>query len=443
MTMAPPISVVFPFLGHRIGGSHISAIRLAVELEQRGSYECTFICPRNTPLQEELWHQRLRVVDSGEPPKDRWPIGSDLAHLLRRRALLSGISKGRKTVVHCNDVHALGSWFMPARSLSLPVLYHHRSLNEMTWKKRLVLSHVAHTICISTSTYKNVSFLSRSKCSQIWNPFSTKTDTTSAAQCRRALRNELALKDDTCVVGFVGNFWKRKRPLYFIDVARHMLSRNSRFHFVLFGESGDMSQTVVRNYISQHRLESFFSLLGFRLPPEANISALDLLLAPAVGEPFGRTLIEAIVVGVPFVATDDAGHREIVDRWGGGTLVPNSAPSNTFALAALSSLKQPRNSALQAEARSRVANELSIERHIRHVDSVYRRVLYLPKMVFADSEDARQIVTVRGWSGSGATVSSGSSMRPGRPDTYGNQTLTRAVRPDFSQGVAVSRARQS
>jgi glycosyltransferase involved in cell wall biosynthesis len=378
MTETWRICVVFPFLGHRIGGSHISAMALAEGLEQRGSYECTFICPKNTPLHKELRHRRLRVVDSGEPPKERWPIASDLARLLRRRALLTGISKGRRTVVHCNDVHALGSWFIPARSLSLPVLYHHRSIYDITWKRRLVLSHVAHTICISASTYQNVSFLSHSKCSQIWNPFSTRTDNISTAQHRRALRKELALEDDTCVVGFVGNFWKRKRPLYFIDVACHMLNRSSRLHFVFFGQSGDMPEMVVRNYISHHKLEPFFSLLGFRLPPEANISALDLLLAPAVAEPFGRTLIEAIVVGVPFVATDDAGHREIVARWGGGTLVPSSASSNTFAFAALSSLKQSRNCALEAEARSKVANELSIERHIRYVDSVYRGVLHLP-----------------------------------------------------------------
>ena len=224
MTGTSSISVVFPFLGHRIGGSHISAIALAEGLEQHGSYECTFICPGDTTLHEELCHRRLRVVNSGDRPRDRWPIRTDLARLLRRRALLTGISKGRKTVVHCNDVHALGSWFMPARSLSLPVVYHHRSLNDMTWKKRFVLSHVAHTICISASTYQNVGFLSHSKCSQIWNPFSNKIDRPSIAQYRWALRKELALQEDTSLVGFVGNFWMRKRPLYFVDVARHMLS---------------------------------------------------------------------------------------------------------------------------------------------------------------------------------------------------------------------------
>jgi glycosyltransferase involved in cell wall biosynthesis len=389
MTEASPISVVFPFLGHRIGGSHISTMILAEGLEQRGSYECTFICPGNTPLHEELRHRRFRVVDSGEPPTDRWSIGSGLARLLRRRALLGGISKGRSTVVHCNDVHALGSWIMAARSLSLPVLYHHRSLNDITWKKRLVLSQVDHTICISASTYQNVSFMPHSKRSQIWNPFVSQIDNTSAAQHRRTLRSELALADDTCVIGFVGNFWKRKRPLYFVDIARHLLSRESGFHFVVFGRSRDVSEAVVKNYISQHKLEPFFSLLGFRLPPEANIGALDLLLAPAVAEPFGRTLIEAILAGVPFVATDDAGHREIMDRWGGGALVPKSAPSNTFAVAALSSLKQPRNRALESEVRSKVANGLSVERHIRHIESVYRHVLHLPKMVLAGSGDAQ------------------------------------------------------
>ena len=56
------------------------------------------------------------------------------------------------------------------------------------------------------------------------------------------------------------------------------------------------------------------------------MQALDVLLVPAVREPFGRTLIEAMFLGTPVVATDDGGNREAIG--GDRGLVPPDQPES-------------------------------------------------------------------------------------------------------------------
>ena len=55
-----------------------------------------------------------------------------------------------------------------------------------------------------------------------------------------------------------------------------------------------------------------------------------MLVAPAKNEGLGRTLIEAIQVGTPVVASDHGGHREILEKNCMGVLID---PDDTGALA--------------------------------------------------------------------------------------------------------------
>src|SRR5690606_31581108 len=46
----------------------------------------------------------------------------------------------------------------------------------------------------------------------------------------------------------------------------------------------------------------------------------------AVREPFGRTLVEAMFLGTPVVATDDGGNPEAIEHEVNGILVPPDVP---------------------------------------------------------------------------------------------------------------------
>src|SRR5439155_698949 len=65
-----------------------------------------------------------------------------------------------------------------------------------------------------------------------------------------------------------------------------------------------------------------------RLPPY--LAACDVFVGAATGqESFGMVLVEAMATGVPVVATDIAGYREVVRDGADGILVP---PSDASAL---------------------------------------------------------------------------------------------------------------
>jgi glycosyltransferase involved in cell wall biosynthesis len=101
---------------------------------------------------------------------------------------------------------------------------------------------------------------------------------------------------------------------------------------------------------------------------------LDLLVAPALNEPFGRTLVEALLLGVPYVATADGGHVEIASRWGGGELVDLQATAEQFADAIVSALHKLDAITLSRERRKRVGIELSARSHAENVLTIYRRI---------------------------------------------------------------------
>jgi glycosyltransferase involved in cell wall biosynthesis len=128
---------------------------------------------------------------------------------------------------------------------------------------------------------------------------------------------------------------------------------------------------------------------GFHLSGERNIAALDLLIATSVREPFGRTLVEAAIVGTPYVATDDAGYREIWSTWRGGRLVPVTAGANEFAQVTLDVLQAPESVTLGSNERNRVAGDGSASAHALKIIEIYDRLRPLLLEPVGEPQEAR------------------------------------------------------
>src|SRR5215813_5969180 len=101
---------------------------------------------------------------------------------------------------------------------------------------------------------------------------------------------------------------------------------------------------------------------------------LDLLVAPALSEPFGRTLVEALLLGIPYVATADGGHVEIASRWGGGELVDPQSTVEQFADATVSAFHRGGALVLPGDRRIRIGFELSARTQAEKVLTIYRHL---------------------------------------------------------------------
>jgi phosphatidylinositol alpha-mannosyltransferase len=104
-------------------------------------------------------------------------------------------------------------------------------------------------------------------------------------------------------------------------------------------------------------------------------AAADVFVSPATGqESFGIVLVEAMAAGVPVVASDIAGYREVVRDGVDGLLVPPGDP-NALAGAIRRVLSEPELAAtLSAGGRSR-AEAFSWQAVAPRLEAIYDRVL--------------------------------------------------------------------
>jgi L-malate glycosyltransferase len=102
--------------------------------------------------------------------------------------------------------------------------------------------------------------------------------------------------------------------------------------------------------------------------------AIDVLLVPSWEEPFGRSVIEAMAMGTPVVATSVGGPAEVIADGVNGRLVePRSPASWASALGEL--LADPDLLRGMAEAGRRTAVQFERGNHVEQVLAVYRQAL--------------------------------------------------------------------
>ena len=93
---------------------------------------------------------------------------------------------------------------------------------------------------------------------------------------------------------------------------------------------------------------------GHRDDVEAELAGLDVLLhASRLPEPFGQVVVEGMAAGLPVVATDGGGPRELITDGVDGVLVPADEPAALAA--AVRALAPPERRAALGRAAARTA----------------------------------------------------------------------------------------
>ena len=142
---------------------------------------------------------------------------------------------------------------------------------------------------------------------------------------RHALRTELGAGDTTIVVGTVGRLVAEKGyPELFEAMAQ--LPRDRYLLVVAGADDPDKPDALDPAVVTRAR-ESGVRLLGQRDDVDALYAAMDVFVLASHREGFPRAAMEAAAMGVPIVATDIRGCRQVVDDGRTGLLVPVANPA--------------------------------------------------------------------------------------------------------------------
>lgn len=105
------------------------------------------------------------------------------------------------------------------------------------------------------------------------------------------------------------------------------------------------------------------------------LAGLDCFVLPSLGEGISNTILEAMSTGLPVIATDVGGNRELVDPGRTGELVPAADPQALAACIAAYATKPDRARAAGRAGRERVEQRFSLDGMVRRYDALYRRLL--------------------------------------------------------------------
>ena len=139
------------------------------------------------------------------------------------------------------------------------------------------------------------------------------------SQLRQEIREELGLKEGQLAMVSVGELIPRKNHREVICALGNLV-RNYRadnmlpFHYYICGH-GDL-QEELKQLIAEEGLEQYVTLLDYREDMRRVLFGMDLFLFPSKQEGMPMAMLEAVTAGLPVIARDARGNRDIVKVMG-------------------------------------------------------------------------------------------------------------------------------
>jgi sugar transferase (PEP-CTERM/EpsH1 system associated) len=189
-------------------------------------------------------------------------------------------------------------------------------------------------------------------------------------QVREGVRRQLGIPADALVIGSVGRMVPLKDFGTLLKAARVLATEMPNLHVVLVGSGPELAG--LREYVA-----SYDQLAGRVIFPGTVdhiadlLNAMDIFVLPTLMEGMSNTLLEALAVGLPAVATRVGGNPEVVAEGVCGYLFrPQDVPGLISLLRTLL-----RDSRLRTQfgkaARERALRDFSLETMVRHYRDFY------------------------------------------------------------------------
>lgn len=180
------------------------------------------------------------------------------------------------------------------------------------------------------------------------------------------------------ILGVVARLWPQKRLKDLLWVFETLRFVNLNFHALIIGD-GPLREPLLR-FRDEWKLAGRVHFLGHRNDVPRIMPSFDLLLSASAYEGQSNSILEAMATGIPVIATDIPGNRDLVVDGVTGLLLPDCGEDfrrrrRTFVEKTLWLLENEElRKKMSVASRERIAEHFSLEQMIdRHV-ALYRRL---------------------------------------------------------------------
>lgn len=184
-----------------------------------------------------------------------------------------------------------------------------------------------------------------------------------------SIREGLRLSPGEALIGTAGRLVPLKNQQLFLQAAQQLLQRGIRARFLILGD-GPLREELVRQ-AEELGIEGKVIFSGWQIDPIPLLAALDVFVLPSISEANPLTIMQALALKRPVVATAVGGVPEIVEDGQSGLLLPSGdLPGLVESIAAL--LRDRGRARVMGEAgRLRVMEQFTEQQLIARTRAVY------------------------------------------------------------------------
>ncbi len=380
------------FINHvsRISGAERSLLDMLRHID-RSRFEPIVALPPGGELTESLQQCGVRcfplplrrICKTTNP----WHLAVSLLNVIKVTVQLTRlIRRERIALVHANSNTAQIYAGPAARLSGVPCIWHTRDLVTLGLLGPWLNRFSSRTIAISESVHRHVSpFIHQPNILRtIYNGIDINLIAPLGKSQNSLPNGPLGPQTGSLfhkgpVFGMIGQLVPWKNHGAFIETAARLAAILPDARFViagddLFGEHRDY-RTTLESKIAQRELQDRLLFTGHLPDVTPLLESIDILIHPAVREPLGRVILEAMAKGKPVVAVNACGPAEII-RHGIDGLLAASDRAEDLAEEALCLIHNPLLARQLGEAgRQRVEQDFNVRKRIMEIEALYDELL--------------------------------------------------------------------
>ena len=419
------VALYIPGLGP--GGAERQIVTLAKKLKEQGidvSVVCNTLekdCSHYYPLLEEKGIPvyevyQLQYLEAGKRVlQDRISAISPQWYKTVDRfenfhSLVGALAHIRPDVLHCylDDANCIGG--IAGVLLGIPAIVlsarsvppgNHETLADLAPWTKIVYSWLlkAPQVRLEANSSAGADEYTRwigvecKQCYQSFNGIDGTVFSKISTQSRQAARKDLQLPDIAPTVLWVGRHVQVKRPFDMIKVARLVAEKRPDVFFVVAGMHHNATQGIMQA-IQENHLDKNVKLFGRVDDMEKVYHAADVLLSTSAVEGFPNGIAEAMLCGLPVVATSAGATTELLNNTANGSLHEVGDIAG-MAASILLLLENPALAAKKGRAgRDHVRTHFSPDRLVDHEIALYKTIMgkkrdYTPERFSVEKERPR------------------------------------------------------
>ena len=210
----------------------------------------------------------------------------------------------------------------------------------------------------------------RTKTKLIYNGLPTlQFETRERARISLALKVGLHEDGNGFWIGIIAELTQNKGLVYLIDAAKILKDSGRAFQLFIIG-SGEEEQNL-KNHIQKIDLEHYVHVVGFVSDAYRYNRAFDIFTLTSIKEGLPTVLLEAGQAGIPALATNIPGCRDIVEDGVTGLLTLPKNPKDTAEKIILLMDNTQKRAALGRALEKKVESEFSIEQMLDATQKLY------------------------------------------------------------------------